>query len=111
MKRIFDLFMVLVIVFIFWWLTLLIILLIKITSDGPILYWSNRIGKNNILFNSINDIVEFNSKDSLLRSPYGQGIFKSIVSDSTKLDEINLTAHVSLANTSTFIMSVCFGLS
>ncbi|MBT7984059.1 MAG: amidase [Flavobacteriaceae bacterium] len=45
--------------------------------------------KNNILFNSINDIVEFNSKDSLLRSPYGQGIFKSIVSDSTKLDEIN----------------------
>ena len=50
MKRIFDLFLVLVIVFIFWWLTLLIILLIKITSDGPILYWSNRIGKNNILF-------------------------------------------------------------
>ena len=50
MKRIFDLFMTLGIVFIFWWLILLIIFLIKITSDGPILFWSNRIGKNNILF-------------------------------------------------------------
>ena len=44
---------------------------------------------NQILFNGIKDIIEFNNKDSLIRSPYGQGIFKSIVSDSTKLDEIN----------------------
>ena len=45
--------------------------------------------KNKILFTGINDIIEFNNKDSLMRSPYGQGIFKSIISDSTKLDEIN----------------------
>jgi O-antigen biosynthesis protein WbqP len=50
MKRIFDLFMSLAIVFIFWWLILVIVFSIKITSDGPILYWSNRIGKNNTLF-------------------------------------------------------------
>ena len=45
--------------------------------------------KNKILFTGINDIIKFNNKDSLMRSPYGQGIFKSIISDSTKLDEIN----------------------
>ena len=49
-KRPFDFLLSLVIIFIFWWLILMIAFLIKITSDGPVLYWSNRIGKNNILF-------------------------------------------------------------
>jgi len=29
----------------------LIALLIKLTSTGPILYWSNRVGKENVIFN------------------------------------------------------------
>lgn len=53
-------------------------------NDLPV-YFKN----NNISFKSVNDIVEFNKKDSLNRAPYGQGIFKSIVSDSTKLNEIS----------------------
>jgi O-antigen biosynthesis protein WbqP len=50
MKRIFDLLLSLVIVLILWWVILMIAFFIKITSDGPILYWSSRVGKNNILF-------------------------------------------------------------
>ena len=53
-------------------------------NDLPI-YFKN----NNISFKSIKDIVEFNKKDSLNRAPYGQGIFKSIISDSTKFNEIS----------------------
>lgn len=50
MKRIFDLLISLVIVLILWWVILLIAFFVKTTSDGPVLYWSNRVGKNNILF-------------------------------------------------------------
>ena len=50
MKRIFDLFLLVVIFLILWWLILMVAFLVKMTSNGPILYWSNRIGKNNILF-------------------------------------------------------------
>ena len=50
MKRIFDLFLSLTITFVLWWLILTIAFLVKTTSVGPILYWSNRVGKNNILF-------------------------------------------------------------
>ncbi len=53
-------------------------------NDLPI-YFKN----NNISFKSVKDIIEFNKEDSLKRAPYGQGIFKSIISDSTKLDEIS----------------------
>ncbi|MBM3453807.1 MAG: sugar transferase [Bacteroidetes bacterium] len=50
MKRIFDLFFCLLLIFIFSIFILIISFLIKITSDGPILYWSDRIGKNNYIF-------------------------------------------------------------
>ena len=50
MKRIFDLLISLVIVLILWWVILVIAFFVKTTSDGPVLYWSNRVGKNNILF-------------------------------------------------------------
>ncbi|OIO34511.1 MAG: lipid carrier--UDP-N-acetylgalactosaminyltransferase [Candidatus Omnitrophica bacterium CG1_02_40_15] len=50
MKRIFDLiFAVLLLVFLS--LPLVLIgLIIKLTSSGPVLYWSDRIGKNNKIF-------------------------------------------------------------
>ncbi len=50
MKRVFDLFMSLSIIAILFLLILMIAFFIKITSSGPVLYWSDRVGKNNILF-------------------------------------------------------------
>ena len=50
MKRIFDLFISLTMVIILLLLILAIAFVIKITSDGPILFWSNRVGKNNVIF-------------------------------------------------------------
>lgn len=49
-KRFFDISLVFVFLFIFIVPILIISILIKLTSDGPILYWSDRIGQNNIIF-------------------------------------------------------------
>lgn len=37
---------------------------------------------------SVEDIVSYNKKDSLLRAPYGQQLFEGIVKDSTSLEEL-----------------------
>lgn len=50
MKRVFDLSVSLIMIFILLLFILTIAILIKITSTGPILFWSNRVGKNNIFF-------------------------------------------------------------
>ena len=50
MKRAFDLFMSLIMIAILFLLILMTAFLIKISSNGPILYWSSRVGKNNALF-------------------------------------------------------------
>lgn len=50
MKRLFDISLSLAMIFIMLFLILTIAILIIITSNGPILFWSNRVGKNNILF-------------------------------------------------------------
>ena len=50
MKRLFDVFSALIIVVIMIALLLIIALLIKITSNGSILFWSKRIGVNNKIF-------------------------------------------------------------
>ena len=50
MKRIFDFLMSLAIIFILLLLLLTISVLIKLTSNGPVLNWSIRVGKDNILF-------------------------------------------------------------
>jgi O-antigen biosynthesis protein WbqP len=49
-KRTLDLLMSLTLIIALLFLILAIGFLIKMTSDGPILYWSSRVGKNNILF-------------------------------------------------------------
>ncbi len=50
MKRIFDLVMSLILI-VFLFIPLLIIaLLVKLTSRGPIFYWSDRVGINNTIF-------------------------------------------------------------
>ncbi len=50
MKRVLDFTTALVLLFAFSIPMLLIALLVKVTSKGPALYWSERVGKNNIIF-------------------------------------------------------------
>ena len=50
MKRFLDLSLGLVASVIFIGPLLLAALLVKLTSKGPVLYWSNRVGRNNVIF-------------------------------------------------------------
>ena len=50
MKKIFDLTFALILVFILSIPMLIIAITIKLTSEGKIIFWSNRVGKNNIIF-------------------------------------------------------------
>lgn len=50
MKRAFDLATAIVLILLLIAPTLLIALLVKVTSKGPALYWSNRVGRQNRLF-------------------------------------------------------------
>jgi O-antigen biosynthesis protein WbqP len=50
MKRLFDLFLVILLGIIVFIPSLIIAILIKLDSKGPILYWSKRVGRNNELF-------------------------------------------------------------
>lgn len=51
MKRFFDLVVVIIAALIFAIPMLLVAVAVGLTSKGPILYWSKRVGKNNDLFN------------------------------------------------------------
>ena len=50
MKRMFDFMVALCLVVAFSIPLLIIALLVKATSRGPALYWSDRVGKNNVIF-------------------------------------------------------------
>ncbi len=50
-KRVCDVLIVMVSLFAVMPLTLITLLLVKLTSAGPALYWSERVGQNNQLFN------------------------------------------------------------
>lgn len=50
MKRCFDLLLALILIFLLGWLILLVAIVIRLTSKGPILFWSSRVGINNQLF-------------------------------------------------------------
>lgn len=50
MKRYFDIFLSATVLVVFAAPMLFIALLVKLTSKGPILYWSERVGRNNIIF-------------------------------------------------------------
>ncbi len=52
-------------------------------------------GNKNLPYKSIADIMAFNSKDSAINIPYGQGLFAGIVKDNTTADELkNLKSDV-----------------
>jgi O-antigen biosynthesis protein WbqP len=50
MKRVFDLFVGVILLLSFVIIILFIVILIRLTSKGPSLYWSDRVGKNNKIF-------------------------------------------------------------
>ena len=50
MKRIFDLLLVVLVGFLLLMPVLLVAVLVRLTSKGPVLYWSDRVGRNNTLF-------------------------------------------------------------
>jgi len=50
MKRTVDVLLALVALFILFIPILLVALIIKLTSSGPVIYWSNRVGRNNRIF-------------------------------------------------------------
>lgn len=50
MKRVFDIIISLPLLFFFAPLVLVIACLIKMTSSGPVIYWSDRVGKDNVIF-------------------------------------------------------------
>ena len=44
-------------------------------------------GNKNLEVSDISSIIQFNNKDSLVRAPYGQGIFKKIISDTMNTED------------------------
>jgi len=50
MKRLFDLVGALIALGLFWPLLFVIAIAVRFSSPGPLLYWSDRVGKNNVLF-------------------------------------------------------------
>ena len=50
MKRVFDYLLAIIIIFILIIPIVLIATAVRITSKGSVLYWSNRVGRNNVIF-------------------------------------------------------------
>lgn len=50
LKRFFDFLLALCVTLVFSPLFLILFLMVKLTSPGPAIYWSDRVGRNNVLF-------------------------------------------------------------
>jgi len=50
MKRFFDLVLALIVAFILALPFLIVAIVVRLTSSGPALYWSNRVGRRNVIF-------------------------------------------------------------
>ncbi|MFH1215343.1 MAG: sugar transferase [Pseudomonadota bacterium] len=50
MKRLFDLILTVLAAFVLGLPLVLVALLVRLTSAGPVLYWSERVGRNNLIF-------------------------------------------------------------
>lgn len=91
-KRLFDIFLAIALIIPITPLCLVIILLIKLTSDGPSIYWSDRIGKNNIVFKMPKfrsmKIDTKQTASNLLKNPSEQITFVGRFIRKTSLDEL-----------------------
>ncbi|NNL02699.1 MAG: amidase [Eudoraea sp.] len=68
----------------------LTLLNIDMKNDLPEYLDAHVHNKEDIPMRTLNEIVEYNLADSLVRIPYGQSIFDGILKDSTSLDELQL---------------------
>jgi amidase len=59
------------------------ILNIDMKNDLPAYIQKNVKNKNVVKIASIEDVIQFNKKDSLIRIPYGQALFEDIIADTT----------------------------
>jgi O-antigen biosynthesis protein WbqP len=50
MKRVFDIFLGMLAALILFVPVLLVAMAVRLTSKGPVLYWSDRVGRNNVIF-------------------------------------------------------------
>lgn len=64
--------------------------LLNIDMKHDLSKYFNTYAKDNTKAKSVEDVVVFNLKDSLLRVPYGQQLFEGIVKDSTSLEELEI---------------------
>lgn len=76
----------------------LTLLNIDMKNDLPEYLNDNIKNKDIITVHSLEDVVEFNLRDSLLRIPYGQAIFDGILKDSTTLEELEIIKNRLQAN-------------
>lgn len=91
-KRLFDIFFAIILLIPITPICLVIIILIKLTSDGTPIYWSDRIGKNNIVFK----MPKFRSMktdtkqtaSNILKNPSNHITFVGHIIRKTSLDEL-----------------------
>jgi amidase len=76
----------------------LTLLNIDMKNDLPEYLNDNIKNKDIITVHSLEDVVEFNLRDSLLRIPYGQAIFDGILKDSATLEELEIIKNRLQAN-------------
>lgn len=50
MKRVIDIFLVFLVTLIFFVPVLLVAIAVRLSSKGPVIYWSDRVGQNNVIF-------------------------------------------------------------
>lgn len=65
------------------------ITLLNIDMKIDLPYYFDDYASKTVSFKSVEDVVTFNKKDSLVRAPYGQQLFEGIVNDTTTVEELN----------------------
>lgn len=64
-------------------------------------YLKNHTDKN-VSITSVQDVISFNKKDTLLRAPYGQQLFEGIVADTTTLAQLQTIKKTLMENARTY---------
>lgn len=57
---------------------------------------------SNIKVKSVQDVVNFNLSDTLVRAPYGQALFEGIIADSTTLEQLEVVKYNLKTNSRTY---------
>lgn len=60
----------------------------------------------NVKVRSVQDVIDFNKKDTLLRAPYGQQLFEGIVADSTTIEQLATIKKTLMTNARSYFKSL-----